>query len=46
MKTLNQKNIDVIFSEYALTAEEMICVKGGNNEPEPILKPSIPPVKI
>lgn len=45
MKTLNQKNIDVIFSEFALTVEEMICVKGGD-QGEPILKPSVPPIKI
>jgi len=45
MKTLNQKNIDEIFSEYALTVEEMICVKGGD-QGEPILKPSVPPIKI
>jgi len=45
MKTLNLKNIDEIFNEYALTVEEMICVKGGDAG-EPILKPSIPPVRI
>ena len=45
MKTLNQKNIDEILVEYALTADEMICVKGGD-QGEPILKPSVPPIKI
>jgi hypothetical protein len=45
MKTLNLKNIDEIFNEYALTVGEMICVKGGDSG-EPILKPSVPPVKI
>jgi hypothetical protein len=45
MKTLNLKNIDEILKEYALSAEEMICVKGGENG-DPILKPSVPPVKI
>lgn len=45
MKTLNLKNIDEIFNESALTVEEMICVKGGDGG-DPILKPSIPPVKI
>jgi hypothetical protein len=45
MKTLNLKNIDQIFDEYALTVEEMICVKGGEMG-EPIIKPSTPPVKI
>jgi hypothetical protein len=45
MKTLNLKNIDEIFNEYALTVEEMICIKGGDAG-EPIIKPSTPPVKI
>jgi len=45
MKTLNFKNIDEIFNEYALTVEEMICVKGGD-QGEPIVKPSTPPVRI
>ena len=45
MKTLKLKNINEIFNEYTLTTEEMICVKGGESG-EPILKPSIPPVKI
>jgi len=45
MKTVNLKNIDEIFNEYALTVEEMICIKGGDAG-EPIIKPSTPPVKI
>lgn len=45
MKTLNLKNIDEILNEYVLSVEEMICVKGGDAG-DPILKPSIPPVKI
>jgi hypothetical protein len=45
MKTLILKNIDEILNEYALSVEEMICVKGGEAG-DPILKPSIPPVKI
>ncbi len=44
MKTLNVKNSDVNLDVYALTVEEMICVKGGDSDP--ILKPSLPPVKI
>lgn len=44
MKTLNAKNSDVNLDVYALTVEEMISVKGG--DAEPILKPSVPPVKI
>lgn len=45
MKTLNLKNFDEIFNEYALSVEEMICVKGGDAG-EPIVKVSNPPVKI
>jgi hypothetical protein len=45
MKTLNFKNIDEIFYEYALSVEEMICVKGGDAG-DPIVKGSNPPVKI
>jgi hypothetical protein len=45
MKNLTLKNLDEIFSEYSLTAEEMICIKGGDAG-EPILKPSTPPIKI
>jgi hypothetical protein len=45
METLNLKNIDEILNYYALSVEEMICVKGGDAG-DPILKPSIPPVKI
>jgi len=45
MKTLTIKKIDEIFDEYALSVEEMICVKGGD-QGEPIVKPCTPPVKI
>jgi hypothetical protein len=45
MKTLNLKNTEEIFCDCALTAEEMICIKGGDAG-EPIIKPSVPPVKI
>jgi len=45
MKTLNMKNFDEIISEYALSVEEMISVKGGDAG-EPIIKSSNPPVKI
>jgi hypothetical protein len=44
MKTLNVKNYDVNLEMYTLTIEEMISVKGG--DADPILKPSLPPVKI
>jgi hypothetical protein len=46
MKTLNFKKTENIFTKFALTSEEMINVRGGN-EGEPILlPPSPPPVKI
>jgi len=45
MKTLNFETIEEIFNDYALTNEEMICVKGGDAG-EPIVKPSVPPVRI
>ena len=44
MNSLNVKNHDVNLDVYALTVEEMICVKGG--DADPILKPSLPPVQI
>lgn len=45
MKTLNFEPIEEIFGNYALTAEEMICIKGGDAG-EPIVKPAQPPVRI
>lgn len=42
MKTLNSKLTDL--SEFALTNEEMINVRGGENDP--IVKPVIPPIVI
>jgi len=45
MKTLNKKNYDTNFAIYVLAVEEMIRIKGGDAT-EPILKPSVPPVKI
>jgi hypothetical protein len=46
MKTLNfKRNIDV-FSKFTLTSIEMIKVRGGGVEDEPILKPTPPPIKI
>jgi hypothetical protein len=44
MKNLNfEKNLD-IFSEFALSTEEMIYVRGGEGENE--TKPGSDPVKI
>lgn len=45
MKNMDYKNTEEIFSDYALSAAEMICVKGGDGG-EPIIKPAVPPVKI
>ena len=44
MTTLNFESTKGIFEEFALTNEEMICVKGGTLDPTP--SPSVPPVKI
>ena len=45
METLNLKNFGEILNDYVLSVEEMICVKGGDAG-DPIIKPSVPPVKI
>lgn len=45
MKNLNLTNTDEIFGTYTLTVEEMINVKGGDMG-EPIILPTVPPVKI
>jgi hypothetical protein len=44
MKTLNFEQTNDIFGDFALTIEEMICVRGGDNDP--IINPSVPPIKI
>jgi len=44
MKTLNSKLTKDIFTKFALTNEEMICVRGGENDP--IIKTTPPPVII
>ena len=44
MKTLDKELTNVILSEYALTTEEMICVRGGDGDP--IINPPDPPIKI
>lgn len=47
MKTLNFKNTNALFTEFALSNDEMIKVRGGSNdEPAGTIKPPIPPVKI
>jgi hypothetical protein len=44
MKTLNSKLTKDIFTEFALSNEEMISIRGGENDP--IIKPSMPPIVI
>jgi hypothetical protein len=44
MKTLNSKLEKDIFSEFVLSTDEMICVRGGENDP--IIKIMVPPIMI
>lgn len=44
MKTLNSKLEKDIFSEFVLSTDEMICVRGG--ELDPIMKQTVPPIII
>jgi hypothetical protein len=44
MKTLNSKLTNDIFTEFELSNDEMIYVRGG--EGDPIIKTTIPPVII
>jgi hypothetical protein len=44
MKTLNSTLTKETFTAFVLSNEEMICVRGGENDP--ILKPTQPPVII
>jgi len=44
MKTLNSQMTKDIFTEFALSNEEMIYVRGG--EGDPIVKTILPPVLI
>ncbi|MFA5819726.1 MAG: hypothetical protein WC854_10680 [Bacteroidales bacterium] len=44
MKTLNFELTKDIFNEFALSNEEMIYVRGGDGEPQPI--PTPPPIII
>jgi hypothetical protein len=46
MKTLNFKETREIFAEFALSNEEMIYVRGGGDEGEPILILMPPTIKI
>ncbi len=44
METLNNDFANLNLDEYALTAAEMICVRGGDDDP--IINPPEPPIKI
>ena len=44
MKTLNFELTKDIFSEFALSCEEMIYVRGGDADPVP--NPNLPPIKV
>jgi hypothetical protein len=44
MKTLNSKLTKDIFTEFVLSNEEMICVRGGDNEGT--IKTVMPPIVI
>jgi len=35
-----------IFDEFTLTTEEMICIKGGEADADPVFKPTPPIVRI
>ncbi len=45
MKNLTLAKNEEILSAYALSAEEMICIKGGDKG-EPILLPVLPDPKL
>jgi hypothetical protein len=42
IKTMNSKLTKDIFTEFALSIEEMICVRGGDGDV--IIKSTMPPV--
>jgi hypothetical protein len=46
MKTLKFELTKDIFNEFALSNEEMIYVRGGDAQGDPISYPTPPPVKI
>jgi len=46
MKTLNYEKTKEIFAEFALSDDEMIKVRGGDGEGNPIILPNPPPIKI
>jgi hypothetical protein len=44
MKTLNFELTRDLLNEFALSNEEMICVRGGDSDP--VILPTPPPVKL
>jgi hypothetical protein len=44
MEKMSYEPMKEIFEKYVLSNDEMICVRGG--DAEPIIKPTVPPVKI
>ena len=44
MKTLNSKSTKDIFAEFTLSNEEMIYVRGGAADSDPIIKSTVPPI--
>jgi hypothetical protein len=46
MKTTSFKSTNEIFNVFALLSEEMINVRGGGDEGDPIVRPTPPPIKI
>jgi len=46
MKTLNFENANDIFAKFSLSNEEMIKVRGGNEDGDGKSIPTIPPIKI
>ena len=46
MKTLNIEIMTEIYKEFLLSDEEMIRVRGGSEEGDPIILPNPPPVRL
>lgn len=46
MKTITFESTNEIFNGFAMLNEEMIKVRGGDGNGEPIVRPTPPPVAI
>jgi len=46
MKTLKLEIVKEILREFVLSEEELICVRGGCMDGDPIVMPNPPPVKL